>query len=190
MWERVAVLGAPFELGIHAKASESVAASVTKEVIDVSGIEPGDYKIAREVFEEVQRLWGECTLDAFASVATTTLPRFWTSTPKPGTEGTDAFKQDWARPERIWAHPPFELLDDLSFFLDRSERQAEVIVCVPYRPTAPWFFRLAKLADTKKKYMAGKLAKVAKDAPARVHEWPIVVMHIPSRAPSTNAQRS
>ena len=44
------------------------------QVIDVSGIMPGDYKIERAVFDEAQKLWGECTIDAFASVTDTPPP--------------------------------------------------------------------------------------------------------------------
>lgn len=181
--ERNYVQGSPFECSVHANASDKVASSTSavQEVIDVSGIAPGDYKISRDVFDEAQRRWGECSIDAFASVATTTLPRFWTEKPKSGSDGTNALKQEWCFGERVWAHPPLELLDALATIMELPERCAEVIVCVPYRPNTEWFHRFKKLSDDGKKYMAGKLSKVAEDAPHRVHEWPIMLFHLPGR---------
>ena len=36
-----------------------------------------DYTLTRELFEEAQRYFGACSIDAFASAATALLPRFW-----------------------------------------------------------------------------------------------------------------
>ena len=173
--------GSPYILDVHADAAN--VQSGVREVIDVSGIMPGDYKISRDVFEETTKRWGDCTIDAFASVATATLPRFWTETPKLGAEGTDALKQEWRYGERVWAHPPLHLLDALAAFLVLPDRGAEVIVCAPFRPNADWFFKIKKLCDDSTKYMAGRLSKVANDAPSRVHEWPIILFRIPGRNP-------
>ena len=38
---------------------------------------PRDYMITRRRFEDLQRRWGWCTVDAFASPATAHLPRYW-----------------------------------------------------------------------------------------------------------------
>ncbi|KOO35267.1 hypothetical protein Ctob_014608 [Chrysochromulina tobinii] len=151
--------GSPYILDVHADAAN--VQSGVREVIDVSGIMPGDYKISRDVFEETTKRWGDCTIDAFASVATATLPRFWTETPKLGAEGTDALKQEWRYGERVWAHPPLHLLDALAAFLVQPDRGAEVIVCAPFRPNADWFFKIKKLCDDSTKYMAGRLSKAA-----------------------------
>ena len=37
-------------------------------------IAPEDYTVMRSVFEDAQRRWGQCTVDAFASPATALLP--------------------------------------------------------------------------------------------------------------------
>lgn len=127
--------GSPFNLNVHANSSDQV---VDVAVVDASGITSGDYKIVRSTFEDAQKRWTECTIDAFASAATALLPRFWTQKQMGGSEGTDAFKQKWGEGEVIWAHPPPERMDQLVKLLARKDRLAEVIVCAPFRPTTSW----------------------------------------------------
>ena len=151
---------------------------------------PMDYKIDVAIFEAAQRRWGECTIDAFASAATHLLPRYWAAKDEQAAEHTDALSDPlrWKQGERIWAHPMPWQLHDLSILLDKPERCAEVIVVAPYWPrnsgrAAPgeWFQHLNKLCDEKQRYAAGRLHKVADDAPARIEEWPLQLYHIPAR---------
>ena len=179
--ERSMVIGSPFELSVHTSNSDGKSQSAISETIDSSGISSGDYKISRDVFDEAKRKWGECTIDAFASGATTCISRFWSCSPMPGAAAVDAFVQPWAAGERIWAHPPLDLIEAFCELLTGDSREAEVIVCAPYRPTADWYFKLVQLSDDKRKHMAGKLVGVADDAPPRVREWPIVIFHVPGR---------
>ena len=65
--------------------------------------------ISRARFEELQRRWGWCTVDAFASAATAQLPRYWAATAEALGEAVDALAQQWAG-ERLWVHPPPALL--------------------------------------------------------------------------------
>ena len=139
---------------------------------------PRDYVVSRWVFERVQEMWGTCTIDAFASAATSMLPRFWTAMPVQSSAGTDAFSQQWAG-ERVWAHPPPSLLLELWQLLLLPEHTAEVLVCAPYWPSAVWFAPLLELCDEYVTYEAGSLERVAADAPARLSEWPIIIFHIP-----------
>ena len=131
--ERHPLPNSPFALSVKGQGEDRV---VTTANVDASGQVSGDYKIDRSVFDEVLKRWGECTIDAFASTATALLPRFWTAKNTPGSEGTDAFKQVWKSGERVWAHPPDQLLDKLAKFLKTKERIAEVIVCAPFRPSS------------------------------------------------------
>lgn len=41
--------------------------------------------------------------------------------------------QSWPRNERVWAHPPPDLLDDLAELLARPERKSEVSCLVEDR---------------------------------------------------------
>ena len=86
--DRVAFPGSPFHINIVANASDNIIANAA--IVDSKGAVPGDYKIARAVFEDAQRKWGECTIDAFASAATALLPRFWTPTDFSEAEGASA----------------------------------------------------------------------------------------------------
>ena len=114
------------------------------------------------------------------------LPRYWTATHSNGSAGTDAFAQSvfWgagAGVERIWAHPPPNLLMPLVQLLAKPERTAEVIVCAPAFQSQNWFQPMLQLSSDRWKCNAGKLQKVAPDAPSRVPEWPIMLFHIRAR---------
>lgn len=143
----------------------------------------------RSVFEEAQKRWGACSVDAFSSPATALLPRFWTATPQPGSAGTDAFTQTWGTGSRIWAHPPADQLMKLIDLLNRRERTAEVIVCAPEWASSRWYIYLSAMCDEKCKLLAGKLQAIAQDAPQRIGEWPITLFHIPPRVPSLAERR-
>jgi len=187
--ERANLPGSPFTVSVRANANDQV----THEVVDVSGIESGDYKFDKAAYEEAQAKWGAFSIDAFASAATTMTSRFWAASQKSikensensgGAEAVDAFQQEWRYGERIWAHPPAATgtthLDELAKLLMRSDRGAEVVVCAPYRPTTDWYYRILKLSDEQIKYRSGKLQQVAHDAPKRVSEWPTITFHIPA----------
>jgi len=180
--ERCYLPGSPFNVQVRANANDQV----THEVVDVSGIESGDYKVDKAMYEELQRKWGAFSIDAFASVATAMAPRFWAASrkavKKDGAEAVDAFQQRWQSGERIWAHPPTAHLDELAKLLARGDRGAEVVVCAPYRPTSDWYYRINKMSDEQVKYRSGKLLQVADDAPKRVNEWPLIIFHIPPPA--------
>ena len=170
----------PWQLSVHANAKDRV---VSKEIVDSSGVAPGDYKVARPVFDEAQKKWGDCVIDSFASASTALLPRFWTRSAVAGSDGTNAFAQTWKQTDRIWAHPPPEAFEEFSRFILKPERLSEVIACVPFRPSTDWYRRIAAAANDQVKYMAGKLTRVARDAPQRCNEWPIVIFRIPAQSP-------
>jgi len=180
---RHAFVGSPFPI-------TCTSTNVISEKIDTSGVMPGDYRIDLTVFEEAQKKWGACTIDAFASKATKLLTRFWASAAIEGLEGflgVDALAHPWeARSdvgaERIWAHPPIELLDAVVRKLEHPERTAEVIVCAPQHKTKAWYVALCGLCDDQLKHSRGHLDKFSKhDCPSRLSEWPITLFHVPAR---------
>jgi len=125
-------------------------------------------------------------------VATALLPRFWTLKEKSGAEATDAFAQGaaWGSDEeRIWAHPPLEQIEALIDLIDDAKRKAEVIVVVPHRPSAPWYYRLASLSDDKLKCRAGKLIKLDAAAPSRLEEWPIMCFLVRREKPKGKSSK-
>jgi hypothetical protein len=136
----------------------------------------GDYVLARARFLALQQLWGECTVDAFASPATALLPRYWSESPIEGAEATDAFAQEWAG-ELAWAHPPPGLLLQLALFLEQTGAAAQV--CAPHWPGAAWYSMLLDLSDEHVVLPPGSLERIAADAPPRLAAWPVVVFRVP-----------
>jgi len=189
--ERYTMPGSPFAMSVSLDSKNMVT-----EKIDESGIRPGDYRVDLSVLEDAQRKWGTCTIDAFASNATKLLSKFWTDTDLPvgSTKdgsflGVDALAHPWPEGERIWAHPPVELLFELTQKLKSADRLAETIVCAPQHKSKNWYIELTRLSDEQLKFRKGCLEGIAKDAPSRIAEWPITLFHIPSKPPSTNAWR-
>ena len=187
--ERYTMPGSPFAMSVSLDSKNMVT-----EKIDESGIRPGDYRVDLSVLEDAQRKWGTCTIDAFASNATKLLSKFWTDTDIPvGSSkdgsflGVDALAHPWPEGERIWAHPPVELLLELTQKLKSADRLAETIVCAPQHKSKNWYIELTRLSDEQLKFRKGCLEGIAKDAPSRIAEWPITLFHIPSKPPSANA---
>ena len=175
--EQVPFPGSPYPVTVSANQSDHIAT----EVIDASGIMPGDYRADITVFDDAQSRWGICSIDAFASKATRLVSRFWSAQPVEGEKGclgVDALAHPWPRGERIWAHPPIELLNKLVAKLSAAERQAEVLVVVPQHKTTRWYMDLLRLADSHIKFPKGRLERIAADAPKRLEEWPITIFHI------------
>jgi len=144
-----------------------------------------DYCIKRSTFVHIQRLWGACTVDAFASAATAQLPRFWSRSPQPSAEATDAFAQEW-RGERLWVHPPPSLLPTVVQQLEHT--RAVAYVCAPRWPGAQWYGMLAELSEEVLHLPPGHLLPVAGDAHHRLHSWPLSVFKInPGATPSSSA---
>ena len=171
--------GSPFQLAVSSNVNENVSTET-----DTTGAAPRDYRVVRSVFDEAQEMWGLVSIDAFASEPTTLVARFWTAQKCDNAEATDAMKQRWSRGERIWAHPPPDMLPRLAQLLKSPNRLSEVFVCAPYWPSTPWFRDVDALATNKKKYPAGSLKKVMKDdAPARCESWPIILFRVPAPAP-------
>jgi len=138
----------------------------------------GDYALARGRFESLQAAWGRCTVDAFASPATTLLPRYWTAAPLPGAEAVDAFAQEW-RGELVWAHPPPSQLLALTQLLEETGAAAHV--CAPHWPGSAWFDLLLQLSAEHIVLPPGSLERVAADAPTRAAAWPVVVFRVLGR---------
>jgi hypothetical protein len=140
---------------------------------------PRDYAISQQCFDEVQRWWGSCTVDAFASTATALVARFWTELPAAAAAGTDAFAQSW-RGELVWAHPPPFLLPQVAQLL-RGALDVTALVCAPFWPGASWYSELLELSCEHVTYPAGSLRRVSFDAPARLESWPVTIFRVRSR---------
>jgi hypothetical protein len=138
----------------------------------------GDYVLRRRYFDHIMRVWGWCTIDAFASPATAQLPRYWSRAPTAGAEAADAFAQPWSG-ERLWLHPPPALLPTTLQLLGESD--AEAIVLAPLWTSAAWFGALYDLAAQSMQFPPGALVRIAADAPPALHRWPVVAFLIAPR---------
>ena len=92
------------------------------------------------------------TIDAFASEATTMCERFWTHAETFNAEGCNPlsllnWRKVWKAGEVVWAHPPVELLLELTQILQHKERYAETIVCCPLWTSAKWFRELYSISE-------------------------------------------
>ena len=172
--------GCPFKVNVENSVKTVTTASSNENERGDVEVESGDYIITRTVFDESQKRWGTCTIDAFASAATALLPNFWSFKPHAGCAGTNAFAQRWGPDDRIWAHPPTSMLMTLVQFLSQQKRKSEVIVCAPDWPKFGWYKLLEAMSDDQYRYGSGKLQAVAGDAPARCNEWPLVLFRIPA----------
>ena len=58
---------------------------------------------------------------------------------------------------------------------------------------AEWFATISAIADDSRKYMAGRLIRVAGDAPERAPEWPIMLFRVPPiilKVPTTETAKT
>ena len=196
--KRIALHDKAFQVGEGrvdvGKSQESATKSFEKQVT------PGDYTVSKKVFNDCQERWGKFEIDVFASEATAHCRRFFIAgnaddpyADLGSAEGANALRMIWVREERIWAHPPCELLPKLLDVLEAPNCTAETVVVCPdehevvgtvkrLNHTAPdWYNRLLALSDDRLQYPPGELRKVAEDAPADVHLWPLCVFHVPPK---------
>ena len=68
-----------------------------------------DWMISDSLFQMLKDRWGPFTIDCFACHYNTKLPRFYSRFWNPGTEGVDAFSQDWSG-ENCLLVPPVVLI--------------------------------------------------------------------------------
>lgn len=145
--------------------------------------ERGDYRLNPRVFAHLQRLWGPCTIDRFASANNTQLPRFNSAWASPGSSGVDAFAQaDWGR-ERNFCNPPWELLDRLAQHL--RETGAAAVVVAPHWPAQAWYQQLRELSadllllpPAPDMFCPGRLGSFEPIGPPG---WPVACFHIEGR---------
>jgi hypothetical protein len=65
--------------------------------------------------------------------------------PQHGALAADAFAVSWRQPVRLWANPPWGLLHRV--FEKADAERADILVCSPLWPSAPWFPLALRLAD-------------------------------------------
>lgn len=106
-----------------------------------------DWQLSPRLFAFLNLRWGPHTVDRFASLENTQLPRYNSKWLDPKTEAVDSLRLPAAawRAETNWCNPPWELLDDLVLKLRCTGAAATVIA--PHWPGKPWHQQLSELAS-------------------------------------------
>ena len=138
---------------------------------------PREYQLSPAVFDTIAGWWGLCSIDAFASAASTLLPRFWSEAGGCGESAVDAFAQPWASETCVWAHPPPSLLPQVVQLLQASPATSAV-VCTPHWPGSPWFRTLMEMSVSMATFPPGSLQRVAFNAPPALEQWSVSVFRV------------
>ena len=146
----------------------------------------GDWRLSRDIFQQIDRAWGPHTVDRFATSNNAQLVRFNSAWADPGTEGVDAFAQrDWES-EVNYCNPPWDLLDRLAHLLRSSGAPATVVA--PHWPAQPWFQALNSMAcdvlhlpPADDLFSPGRLGSFESMGPA---SWWVTCFRIPARRPT------
>ncbi len=103
-----------------------------------------EWRLHPRLWRYLDSIWGPHTIDRFASVATTQLPRYNSLYQDPLTEGVDALAQsNWNR-ENNYVACPFRLIPRVLEVI--QHQRAEATILAPWWPSQPWFARLSRLA--------------------------------------------
>ena len=116
---------------------EWVCRDSNKTADDLSRLDdPDDYMLDPVCFRRFDTKWGPHTIDRFASMKTTQLPRFCSKYLNPGCECFDAFTVSWAG-ENNWLFPPPYLIPRVLRHMCDGREKGTLIA--PSWPSAPWW---------------------------------------------------
>lgn len=141
-----------------------------------------DWSLPHHLFEEAEELFGERTIDRFASPTSAKCVRYNSVIPSPTSYG-DAFLHSWEG-ERNWVCPPISLAAPVVSKL--YSETAEAVVVLPYWQSAPWFPILQEMATHIRVLTPEEMRMVVAHGtdPPEVHRnrhWKLCMAYIPSR---------
>lgn len=135
-----------------------------------------DWRLNRSVFEALDRIWGPCTIDRFATAGSAQVQRFNSLMHHPGAEAVDAWAQHWGGGELNFVSPPFSQAALVVRKIVRD--RASAVVVVPAWPAQLWWTETIHradaavyLPDTAALYTQGRYA-----TPARRPRWRTVAL--------------
>lgn len=106
-------------------------ADMLSRIVDVD-----DWRISDEFFNFLQDIWGQYTIDRFANMDNTKLPRFNSLYWNPGSGCIDAFTCNWAQ-ENNWLVPPVSMVSKAVNHLVKCKALGTLIV--PKWPSSPFW---------------------------------------------------
>lgn len=95
-----------------------------------------DWRLCPAVFAALTAHWGACTVDRFATIDNTQLPRYNSKECDPGCEAVDVWRQPW-RGESNFVNPPFSQAG-LAVRKIAAD-QADAIAILPVWRAQPWW---------------------------------------------------
>lgn len=105
--------------------------------------ETSDLQLNTQVFKQLMKIWGPCSIDLFASRTNRQLERFVIWKTDPVSTAVDAFQIPW-NGEKVYAFPPFCLISQCLVKVRRD--QTDLILVCPAWQTQVWFPQLLQLA--------------------------------------------
>ena len=107
-------------------------------------VDNNDWKLAPQVFDNLNHVWGPLEVDLFATRLSKQLPRFISWRPDPEAESLNAWAQDWSKC-RGYAFPPFSLVGRcLKQVLTQSV--LTLVLIAPVWRTQSWYPLLLELS--------------------------------------------
>ena len=101
-----------------------------------------EWKLHPNLFRFIEKCFGPHTVDRFASLRTTQLPRYNSLLWDPASEAVDAMAQNWSG-EINFVNAPFKMIPRI---LDKiAEEQATATIIAPVWPSQVWFRRLCNM---------------------------------------------
>ena len=98
--------------------------------------------IRPDLFQLLTKIWGEPSIDLFASRLNAQVPCYASWRPDPDAAYVDAFSISWKK-QFFYAFPPFSLIARCLQKIAMEE--AEGLMIVPFWPTQPWYSQLLHL---------------------------------------------
>ena len=118
---------------------ENVEADEASRVFD----DKTEWSLHHDFFQVLCNIWGQPTIDLFASRLNKKCARYAAWQPDPGAVFVDSFMADWGQEEMLYAFPPFSIVHMVLQKIIQDN--AEGFVLVPFWPSQPWSTLLADL---------------------------------------------
>jgi hypothetical protein len=140
-----------------------------------------EWQLHPNLFRMLDKRWGRHTIDRFATMCNTQLPRYNSRFADPCTAGIDALAQsDWAH-HTNYVNAPFRLLSKVLRIV--QEQGATATVIAPWWPAQPWFNKLRELSiqppislpNRRKTFWTtqGRTAEPARNRKWKLYAWRI-----------------
>ena len=99
---------------------------VTDEISKIADLD--DYTLHDELFNYIDTIWGPHSCDRFACHYNAKLQKFNTRYFQPGTDGVNAFTQNWSHDNNWLFPPPYLLIKAINYAKTRKARGTLIVL--------------------------------------------------------------